>query len=421
MIINEAFLYYIWKFKLWSKGTPLLSTQGESIEVISPGERNEHAGPDFINAKLKINGILWAGNVEIHVKSSDWILHNHQQDKNYQNIILHIVFEDDYQESLGKFSTLELKKYLPNAIIGKYQNLQENFDFIPCEKFMGDLDDFYLKTFTERLFIDRLQQKSEQLNQRLQYLKGDWEALLFEELSYIFGLKINAEPMRLLAKSFPFQVLRANHGEAEALLLGQAGFLEEPQDDYSIALKKSYDFIRHKHQLSPVSNHLFKFLRLRPPSFPTLRIAQLAGIYRETHQMFSLLQSARNLKEFYTIFERFSTSEYWDNHYKIGVESKRKTTKKISKSLIHLILINVWYPILFLFEKNQADFDVEKFLEAYAEIPAEENSILLNFRNLGIEIENAQDSQALLELKKSFCNHKKCLSCNIGNQVLKSC
>lgn len=119
MIINEAFLYYIWKFKLWSKGTPLLSTQGESIEVISPGERNEHAGPDFINAKLKINGILWAGNVEIHVKSSDWILHNHQQDKNYQNIILHIVFEDDYQESLGKFSTLELKKYLPNAIIGK--------------------------------------------------------------------------------------------------------------------------------------------------------------------------------------------------------------------------------------------------------------------------------------------------------------
>uniref|UniRef100_UPI0039A50B3B DUF2851 family protein n=1 Tax=Ornithobacterium rhinotracheale TaxID=28251 RepID=UPI0039A50B3B len=420
-MINEAFLYYIWKFKLWSKEVPLLSTEGEQIEVISPGERNENAGPDFTNAKLKINGILWVGNVEIHIKSSDWIQHKHQQDDNYQNIILHLVFEDDYSASLGAFPTLELKKYLPQATIERYQNLQENFNFIPCEKFIGTLDSFYLKTFTERLFISRLERKAEQLNQRLKFLKGDWEALLFEELSYAFGLKINAEPMQLLAKSFPFQVLRANHSQAEALLLGQAGFLETPNDEYSILLKNSYDFIWHKHQLAPLPNHLFKFLRLRPPSFPTLRIAQLAAIYHHSPQLFSRLQWAESLKEFYAIFGEFSTTQYWDNHYKIGVESKRKTVKKISKALIHLILINVWYPIFFLFKKNQSDFDMEKFLEAYSKIPAEENSILLKFKELGVLAKNAQDSQALLELKKSFCTHKKCLSCSIGNQVLKLC
>ncbi|MBV7441037.1 DUF2851 family protein [Weeksellaceae bacterium TAE3-ERU29] len=419
-MLSEEFLYYIWQFKKWDKEIPLFSIDNQPIQVVSPGVRNNDSGPDFFNAKVKIGNILLVGNVEIHLKTSDWFLHKHDQDKNYENIILHVVYENDISDKIGNFETLELKKYIDKSLIDKFSTIQKPFEFIPCEHFISKVEPFYRQAFLERLFIDRLQQKSEYLNQRLQILKGDWEALLFEEISYVFGLKINAEPFRSLAKSFEFNILRQNKNNAEALIFGQAGFLENPEDEYMQSLKNEYDFIKYKHQLNSIENHLFKFLRLRPANFPTLRLAQLASIYKTENKLFSSLIKCRDLKDYYKLFESFKTSEYWQNHYRFGKETKTKISNSISKKLTDSVLLNAWYPILFLYKQSQIDFEVEEFLNFYLKLPAEKNTVIDGFKRLGIKIKNAFQTQAYLELKKNFCNPKKCLHCGIGNQILKN-
>ena len=419
-MLNEEFLYYIWQFKKWNREIPLFSIDNELIEVVSPGIRNHDSGPDFFNAKIKIGNLLLAGNVEIHLKTSDWFLHKHEQDKSYQNIVLHVVYENDIPDKIGNFETLELRNYIDESLINKFSTIQKPFNFTPCESFISEVDPFHRQAFLERLFIDRLQQKSEYLNHRLQILKGDWEALLFEEISYVFGLKVNAEVFRNLAKSFNFNILRQNKNNIEALIFGQAGFLENPQDDYMQSLQSEYDFIKHKHQLNPIENYLFKFLRLRPANFPTLRLAQLASIYKTDNKLFSLLMQCNDLKDYYKLFESFKTSGYWQSHYRFGKETKVKISNTVSKKLINSILLNAWYPILFLYKQNQINFEVEEFLNLYLKLPAEKNSILKSFEQLGIKIKNALEAQSYLELKKNFCNPKKCLHCGIGNQILKN-
>ena len=419
-MLNEEFLYYIWQFKKWNREIPLFSIDNELIEVVSPGIRNHDSGPDFFNAKIKIGNLLLAGNVEIHLKTSDWFLHKHEQDKSYQNIVLHVVYENDIPDKIGNFETLALEKYIDKDLINRFSTIQKPFEFIPCESFISEVEPFHRQAFLERLFIDRFQQKSEYLSQRLQILKGDWEALLFEEISYVFGLKVNAEIFRNLAKSFDFNILRQNKNNIEALIFGQAGFLENPQDDYMQSLKNEYDFIKHKHQLNSIENHLFKFLRLRPANFPTLRLAQLASIYKSENKIFSLLMNCNDLKDYYKLFESFKTSEYWQNHYRFGKETKAEISNMISKKLIDSILLNAWYPILFLYKQTQINFEIEEFLNLYLKLPPEKNSILNSFKQLGIKIKNALEAQSYLELKKNFCNQKKCLHCGIGNQVLKN-
>lgn len=419
-MITEEFLYYIWQFRKWDKDVPFLSTHGEKIEVISPGQRNGDAGPDFTNAKVKINNVLWVGNVEIHVKSQDWLVHNHQQNKAYHNIILHVVYLQNHTHTLGNFSTIELKDKISLDLISKYQKLNNPNHFIPCEALVAEIDTTHIAAFEERLFVQRLETKSKQLSRRITNLKGDWEALLFEEMGYTFGLKINAEPFRNLARSFPFTVLQKNKTNAAALLFGQAGFLENPQDKYSKNLYNAYAFLAHKYQLTSLAPHLFKYFRLRPANFPGVRIAQWTAVYTKSTSLFQDLIELDKIDDFHTFFRGIKTDDYWDSHYKLNQKSSRIYPKEISKNWVNLFLINTWIPILYTYGIFIGNHYFERITHLMTQIPPEENKTIQNFKRLGIKVEHALSSQAFLELKKNFCNQKKCLHCNLGNQILKN-
>lgn len=421
--MNEDFLAYIWQFKLWDKSVPLKTICGKNIEVISVGQRNLDAGPDFSNAHIKIGDIEWVGNIEIHFRESDWFLHKHQTDKNYDNIILHIVGQNNIDREIGNFHTLELMPYIQPKLKNAYHSLLNSTQFIPCEKHFKDIDDFALEHFLESLFISRLSSKHESLKDKLDYKKGDWEALLFEKIAYAFGLKINAQAFELLAKSISFGVLQKairNKENLEALIFGQSGFLNEPQDDYQQQMKVEYDYMKQKYRLEPLNNNIFKFLRLRPVNFPTIRLAQLSNLYSEKSKLFSQIINAKSRKEIINIFESIKASSYWDNHYSFGKKSKRTHAKVLTKSFIDILIINVILPIKWLYNQHKGKEDVENVLEIAYKIPPEKNSILENFKKIGAKINHAQHSQAYLELKNNFCNHKKCLNCRVGNYIIKN-
>lgn len=416
--MKEEFLYYVWQFKRW-KGN-FVSTEGKTINVLFPGMLNKDSGPDFLNARIEIDDVLWVGNVEIHTKSSDWNLHKHNSDENYKNIILHVVYENDLPTNLGNFQTLELKNNISDELINSYKGFKKSFDFIPCENDFGKINPLIKKSFYESLFIERMSRKSDLWKNRLDLLNGDWEALLFETISYGFGLKINTEAFYQLSKSFDFKVVKEiqRKGEnTESLLFGQAGFLESPIDEYQTRLKQEYDFLKHKYNLTPIDNHLFKFLRLRPANFPTIRLAQLSAMYGNNIYWFNLLIENNDYKTVVRELSKIQTSEYWVNHYVFGKESKSKD-KKISKGFIDLLYINVIIPIKFLFY-SEIGKDLDDLLDFVSEFKAENNSIINKFSNLDDLKLNMIDAQALLELKNNFCDEKKCLHCRVGNQILK--
>lgn len=416
--MTEEFLYYIWQFRLW-KGE-LKSSAGEILHVEKPGLRNENAGPDFLNAQIRIGNVLWNGNVEIHVKTSDWYFHDHQDDENYKNLILHVVFNHDMDDLPHDCPLLTLKDHIPKELLENYRNLNTSRQFIPCEDLFAQADEFTVSTFLETLFIQRLQEKVKHLENRLDLLNGDWEGLLFERIAWVFGLKVNAEAFELLAKSFPFrtlqQVIRKNEN-TEALLFGQAGFLDDPKDLYQAQLKHEYEFLKHKYALRPVQNHLFKFLRLRPPNFPTVRIAQLAALYRSQDQLFTAFMKIKTKKGFKDKFSSISASFYWDTHYNFKTESK-SSVKKITEERIDLLLLNAIVPVKYLYLQKHGNEDIESILAMVRSVKPEKNAVIENFGNIGAKITNAMESQAYLELKKTLCDHKKCLHCRIGNKII---
>ena len=418
--LNEEFLYYIWQFKRWKGELKTLS--GQKIQVEKPGFRNPNAGPDFLNAQIRINGVLWAGNVEIHVKSSDWFFHKHEQDENYKKLILHVVYFHDLEELPHDCPLLILNEKIPKELLKNFGNLQQPFEFIPCESLFSEADPFIVSTFIEALFIQRLEEKVAILRQRLALLNGDWEALLFERIAYVFGLKVNAQAFEIMAKSFPFKILQQisrKSENTEALLFGQAGFLNDVKDDYQWELQQQYIYLKHKYNLKEVENHLFKFLRLRPPNFPTVRIAQLAALYKFENQLFNKLIATDSFEELTKLFQKIKTTSYWDTHYNFGKESK-KEVKRISKDRLQLFLLNAIIPVRYFYEQQTGNENVEKLLELIRAMPAEQNSTVKKFKNIGAKIQNSMDSQAFLELKKNFCDQKKCLNCRIGNQIIQN-
>ena len=417
--MTEEFLYYIWQFKLWNG--QLTTVCGNKVLVEKPGMRNMHAGPDFLNARIRIGDVLWFGNVEIHVKTSDWFFHGHEEDENYQNLILHVVFHNDLENLPHDCPLVVLNEFISQDLIQNYHNLQSPYEFIPCEKFLSEIDDFTLRNFIETLFIQRIENKVNFLENRLKILQGDWEALLFERISYVFGLKVNAEAFELLAKSFPFkilqQVIRKNES-VEALLFGQAGFLEVPKDLYQKELQLKYIFLKNKYELQALDNHLFKFLRLRPPNFPTVRIAQLAAMYQFNNQLFNELIHLNDFNSLKTKFSQIQINEYWKTHYNFGTETTKKTEKKITQERLQLLVLNAIVPIQYLFFKIHGEADIEKILQLLESMKPEQNAIIKNYNKIGLKISNALQSQAFLELKKYFCDEKKCLNCKIGNKII---
>lgn len=402
----------------------LETNSGESIIVESTGVHNHLSGPDFFNAKVELNGQLWAGNIEIHVKSSDWYAHNHQEDSKYDNVVLHVVWDDDvsvFRKDGTQIPTLSLKQYISLELLETYQSLFDlrNYKFINCEKEFIDVDDFLRNNWLDRLFVERLEEKSVFINQLLESTNNDWEQVLFLMLLKTFGSKINKDVFIELGKTIDFSIIRKLHQkplELESLLLGQARLLDDDQviDSYYQLLKKEYSYLKHKYQL----NQPYKtpeFFRLRPSNFPTIRLAQLSAIYSTNNNLFHLIieKDESNISKIFNL----GTSEFWETHYNFGKTSK-KSVKKISNSFLDLLMINTIIPLKFCYQRYQGKENNESLFKMMMSIKKEDNSIVDNFRKLHVSIKDAKESQSYIQLYNKYCVKDKCLDCAVGASLM---
>lgn len=419
--MQEDFLHYIWKHKKMAL-SQLKTTQDEAVLITSVGQHNFNSGPDFFNAQLQIAEQRWAGNVEIHVKSSDWFLHNHEQDPMYDNVILHVVWEHDtevFRKDNTIIPTLQLKDVVNEDVLKTYNKLfDKKGKWINCENDFALVDDFVLDHWLERLYLERLERKSTTIDVLLKETKNDWEAVLFIMLAKNFGLKVNGESFYSVAKSVDFSVVRKtqpNQQTLEALLFGQSGLLDvDIEDAYFVTLQKEYHFLKQKFNLN---NHTVikpDFFRLRPPNFPTVRLSQLANLYNCCQNLFSKIIALNTLEDFYKVFN-VAASTYWNTHYTFGKTSKA-SSKKLSKSFIDLLLINTILPIKFCYAKqNGTDAEV---VNIALKMASEKNSIIGAFDALKKVSKSALQSQALIQLKTGYCDKNSCLQCAIGNHLL---
>ncbi|QXP74431.1 DUF2851 family protein [Tenacibaculum sp. AHE15PA] len=422
--MKEDFLHFLWQNKLFPSNS-LKSVANETIQIIKSGIHNTNTGPDFLNAHLKINNQLWIGNVEIHINSSDWYLHKHEEDKNYDAVILHVVWQHDsavFMKNNKPLPTLELHGLIDKNVLNNYQSLfSKQLRWIPCEQQINEVDSFLMSNWLERLYFERLENKAVLIKELLVKSNNDFESVLFQLLAKNFGLKINGEAFLQLAQSFEFSILkkvRFNEFQLSALLFGQAGFLEsEVEDSYFIQLKNEYAYLKHKYKLLPISNSLFQFFRMRPTNFPTIRIAQLVALFFKYQNLFSKLMELNKLEDFYDLFS-VAIADFWKTHYTFETESK-KSAKKLTKSFIDLLLVNTVLPLKFVNEQIRGEVNSDGFFKLMQQIKPERNSIITKFSDLNITAKNAFESQALLELKNNYCAKKRCLQCAIGTSLLR--
>jgi hypothetical protein len=426
MLFTEDFLHYVWKFRLFDHAN-LQTNNGEELEIFSAGLHNSDAGPDFQNARIRIGNTEWAGNVELHLSSSDWQKHGHSTDNSYNSVILHVVYRDDEPLILSngrRVPTLELQSRIPDDLYNRYHKLIfGNQVIIPCEANIGSVDSLTLHNWLTRVLVERLEKKSAAVIAALNLNRGDWEETFYQFLAANFGFKINALPFELLAKSLP-QIILAKHKnnpmQIEALIFGQAGFLTDSvTDEYPLKLKKEYDFLCKKYKLTPVESHLWKFMRLRPQNFPTIRLAQFAALIINSNHLFSKILEIKEVKELRALFSDTKVNAYWENHYRFDIEST-PSGKNLGQASVDILLLNSLALFLFSYGKhNQLQHYVNRSLQLLEQLPNENNNIVADFVNLGVKINSAFESQALLELKNNYCNYKKCLQCGVGNKILK--
>ena len=421
--MQEDFLHYVWQHKKMSLKSLQTTTQ-EPIILKAVGLSNVNSGPDFFNAQLSIGTQMWAGNVEIHVKSSDWYVHHHETDAAYDSVILHVVWEhnmDVFRKDNSPIPTLELKNYvLPHTFKNYNSLLSQKQSWIPCESSIKEVDEFTINHWIERLYLERLEAKYKAIETQLNESRQDWEAVLFWQLAKNFGLKVNGEAFLSVSKSINFSVVRKSQHEVhllEALFFGQAGLLDtEAQDRYISELKSTYEFLKNKFSLSRVGVVPVQFFRLRPPNFPTIRLGQLAALYSRSSNLFSRIIEAQSLEQLYAVFEG-STSKFWDTHYTFQKPSK-STPKTLTKAFINLLIINTIIPMKFAFNKFNRHSKQEDIVEIMRKIPLEHNSIVDKFYTFYAFGKTALESQALLQLKQNYCSKNKCLQCAIGSALL---
>lgn len=420
--MNEEILQYLWNFKKFQR-FDFVSTDGKHIEILNFGEWNKNSGPDFLFAQIKIDNIVFAGNIEIHTKASDWFFHNHSGNPEFGNLILHAVYINDCdipELENQQIPTLELKDYIDETLIQKHQNLCKEHSFIPCEDLFHK--DKIPLLFEEEVLLKKLDFKSESLELSLKKNQNNYEAVLFQQLAYTFGLKVNAEIFLQLGESLDFSVIqkiKQNKTQLEALFFGICNFLDEPKDEMMTVWKREFDFLKVKFNLEQVSIHP-KFSKLRPPNFPTIRLSQLANLYHSQPNLFSKIIAAKSIDDLYSTFDDISASEYWDNHFSFGKISPVESQKLLSKDFIDLIIINAILPMKYFYQKNHNPEVVDDIFEFYKQLKPERNSLVDEWKNLGVEFRNALQTQAFLHHYKTFCTQKKCLNCAIGFQLLKS-
>lgn len=420
--MNESFLQFIWKYRLFSKEKQTTQS-GQIVEIVSPGLQNTDAGPDFFNARIRLNHTVWAGNVEIHQKSSDWYRHKHEQDAAYDNVILHVVRHDDGQVTNSKGEPVEtLALVYPPHLEDNFAGLLRSTGWIACADRFHGVDPMNLRIWFHGLMVERLQQKTGEIIQRLEQNTNDWNETFYQFLARNFGFKVNALPFEMLAKALPMSVLGKHKNDLfqlEALLFGTAGLLNEELigDDYFLSLRKEFSVLYHKYNLKPIEGHLWKFLRLRPVNFPTVRLAQFARLIHQSSALFSKLVEMDDLSAVRELF-RVQASEYWDTHYLFNKPTAPQV-KQLGDSSFFNLIINTLVPFLFVYgDYHHKQEWKDRALDFLEQLPPENNSIVANWENLGVKARSAFETQALIQLKNNYCNAKKCLNCPTGIKLI---
>lgn len=423
--MQESFLHYIWRYQYFDK-KDLVTTDGQSIDVLYPGHYNTDAGPDFKEAKVKIAGIEWLGSVEIHIKSSDWNAHKHQDDPAYNNTILHVVWESEVNVQRADASTLptlELKNRVDSTLINKYNHLINHpATYVSCENQWSDVAEITKLSMLDKMAMERLYDKSAVVLDLLESNNGNWEETAYQLLFKNFGFKINSDPFLTLAQSLPFKIIKKHAhdlNQIEALLFGMAGFLDEPSDEKSQGLAKEFVYLKQKYALDQkLHKFQWKYLRLRPANFPTSRIAQLAAILHQQPSVFDLLVKSSDLKMI-SSWLRSKPSDYWVDHHSFAKASKSKN-KGLGASSVDNVLINTAVPLKVAYGKqiDNQDF-IDQSVELLEQLKAEKNNIIEKWTALGLTVKTAFDSQAAIQLYNSYCKKKRCLICNIGTSLIR--
>ncbi|MCX6352067.1 MAG: DUF2851 family protein [Bacteroidetes bacterium] len=420
--MKEDLLHYLWKFKNFET-RHLQTTQGEGIQILNAGQHNTDAGPDFLNAQIQIGETKWAGSVELHIKSSDWEKHKHTPDKAYKNVVLHVVYEDDLKSDIAPIiPTLELKNYIHHDSLLRYKSLSENQNWIPCEELIEPVSSLKKILWVERMAVERLEEKAKTLSQKLNECGEDWNELFHRLLFRNFGFNTNSQPFEILAERIPYSIILKNINhllQTEALLFGGGGLLDADfKGDYPNQLKKEYAYQAKKFNLQFHHPILWKFMRTRPVNFPSIRISQLAGLVSKHQSLFSQILEVENATDIKKLFKT-EASEYWNNHYRFDEEAKETSIKNLGENSIQNIAVNTVVSTLYTygFVKDNQIYK-EKALALLESLKPEQNNITKKWAGLGFENSNAQQSQGLLNLKKRYCDNKKCLSCSLGVEVL---
>jgi len=424
--MNEDFLHYVWKYQHFTS-RDLKSDDGRQLQVVKTGLHNQNAGPDFLHSQIRIGDTMWAGNVEIHVNASDWYNHNHHNDPAYDNVILHVVYTADkpvLDKNGQEIPVISLKNLIDYQTYRYYKSWVKKAKFIPCEGLVDNVPNIIKMSAVQAAAVDRLQSKSEWCHDLLRTTNGNIEETFYRVFCKALGLKVNAMPFEQLAIITPFSLIRKNRDseeELQALLLGQAGFLDEVENEdmYIAQLKSMYGHQRNKFDLKPMPASAWKLFRLRPQNFPAVRIAQMARILSSHHALAQQIIELNTLDEYEKVFESSLDKGFWLDHYTLKAKSE-PIAKNLGKTTVHLLLINAVVPFLFaLASYNKSGSFQEKAVRLLEQLPAEKNQVIKKFNDLGFDSKNAFDSQGLIGLKKNYCELLKCLTCKVGIQILK--
>jgi len=420
--MHEDFLYFIYKNRLWNKGCELL-TDNTPFEIIETGIFNHDSGPDFFNAKIKIDGIVWVGNVEIHVNASDWHKHHHDGDHAYDNVIMHVVYNSDCVITLQNGRTLPTWEIsFPQEFFNRYSDFKFNEKPVACADYIDLVDDFHISMWMEKMAIERLEYKSKHIEEILKYTNGNWNETLYIILARNLGFGTNALPFEQLAMHTPLSVMLHNADNLfaiEAIIFGQAGMLgNQPNDEYTKELAVEYSFLQKKYSLIPIHESMWKRSKMHPANFPETRLAQFAATIQKFQE---LADSILNNRFNRSIFDSLTLSDYWKTHYSLGRISSKSKATKIGRQTIDTILINTVIPFSYIYGKTtNPNFDSEKIIDYMRTIKAEDNREIRVFSGIQkIRCDNALCSQSLLNMKKNYCDHKRCLNCSIGFQIMR--
>jgi hypothetical protein len=424
--MKEDFLHYLWKHQTYN-AIGLQTTDGDSLRVVSPGLPHHDAGPDFKQAIIKINEITWAGDVEIHVHSSDWFRHGHEQDEKYKSVILHVVYQDDMpvlRTKQEQYPTLELKRYVSEELLACYQALSLSKQALPCALSLSQIPKIHLISWLSSVGVGRLQRRQKGIFELLRNCREDWNETLFRWLAISFGFKTNASAFEQMAKTMPFKYLQkhtTSQLQTYALIFGQAGLLQEslPEDAYYTQLQQEYAYLQHKYRLTPINPACWNLLRLRPQNFPCLRLAQFSELFYTNPSIIQDIINNNNAYKQLTTLFRCHPHPYWKAHHHFGKLSPKKHTVVMGEQTVNLLFINAIIPILYAYAHFRGDEQLQaQALNLYETVPFEENYITKRYREAGFPAYNALFSQAILELHEYYCTRRRCAECGIGCWIL---